>query len=83
MIKKYINKFVSVILLIITLFFNVNTIVQAVTEISKADITYDKDCGDHLEANDGDGKWYTILASYVEYEAPNRKKIPCLLLRQY
>jgi len=80
---KKINKIVSILILAITLLLQFSNIILAVTEISKADITYDKDCGDHLEANDGDGEWYTILASYVEYEAPNRKKIPCLLLRQY
>lgn len=81
MIKKYINKFVSVILLIITLFFNISTIVQAATEIETADLKYVKDCGDHLQARDSESSdWYTIVASYVEYTAPNGKKYPAYCL---
>jgi len=79
MIKNDIKKMVVVILMTITLIFNISTFVQAVTEITSADITYVKDCGSHLQAKDSDG-WYTVVASYVEYEAPNGKKYPAYCL---
>lgn len=55
---KKINKIVSILILAITLLLQFSNIILAVTEISKADITYDKDCGDHLEANDR--RWHLV-----------------------
>lgn len=77
MIKNYIKKVISVILLVITLMLNISTIVKASTEITSADLKYIKDCGDHLQARDSESSnWYTIVASYVEYTAPNGNKYP-------
>lgn len=78
-------KLISIILIILTLLVQFSSTIFAVTEMSTADITYDKDCGDYLKARDDeddeDAHWYTILTSYVEYEAPNRNKVSSILLR--
>lgn len=79
MTKKKNIKMISIVLLIITLFSNIGTVaVQASTEIQSADLKYIKDCGDYLQAKDGE--WYTIVASYVEYTAPDGNKYPAYCL---
>ena len=72
------KKIISTILLVILTFVQFSNITFASTEISKANITYDKDCGNHLQRLDG--TWYTIVASYVEYTAPDGNKYPAYCL---
>lgn len=79
MLKNNIKKIMSIMLASITILLNMTTLVQAATDITSADITYVKDCGSHLQAKDENG-WYTIVASYVEYTAPNGKKYPAYCL---
>lgn len=79
MIKNNMKKIVGSILTIMILMMNMSTLVQAATEITSADIKYVQDCGSHLQAKDANG-WYTIVASYVEYQAPNGKKYPAYCL---
>lgn len=79
MIKQNINKVLSTMILIVMIILNLGNVVKAATDITKADIKYVKDCGDHLQAK-GDSEWYTIVASYVEYTAPDGKKYPAYCL---
>lgn len=79
MIKNNIKKILGTMLTIIILIINMNTFVQAATDITSADLTYVKDCGNHLQAKDEKG-WYTIVASYVEYKAQNGKTYPAYCL---
>ena len=76
---KKLKKVTSILILAVVLLMQFSKITFAVTELTEAFISYDKDCGDHLEALDGDN-WYTILASYVEYTAPDGKKYPAYCL---
>lgn len=41
---KKTNKIITIVMLIITLLMQFSNIALAVTEMSEADITYDKDC---------------------------------------
>lgn len=77
--SNYMRKIISIILITFILMIKLTTIIQAATDILSADIKYVKDCGNHLQAKDKNG-WYTIVASYVEYEAPNGKKYPAYCL---
>lgn len=77
--KNNIKKIISIMIAIITVLCTMSTFVQATTEISSADLTYLKDCGSHLQAKDSNS-WYTIVASYVEYKAPNGQIYPAYCL---
>lgn len=79
MIAKNVKKLVGVMLIVITLIIAIGTYSSAATDITSADIKYVKDCGSHLQAKDKNG-WYTIVASYVEYMAPNGVKYPAYCL---
>lgn len=79
MIAKNVKKLVGVMLIVITLIIATGTYSSAATDITSADIKYVKDCGSHLQAKDKNG-WYTIVASYVEYTAPNGIKYPAYCL---
>lgn len=79
MIAKNVKKLVGVMLIVITLIIATGTYSSAATDITSADIKYVKDCGSHLQAKDKNG-WYTIVASYVEYTAPNGVKYPAYCL---
>lgn len=79
MIKRNIKKIIGIMLTIIIMVLNINTWVQAATEITTADLTYVKDCGSHLQGKDSKG-WYTIVASYIEYKAPNGQIYPAYCL---
>lgn len=79
MTRNNIKMIVSTMLAIIIVLCTMNTIVQADTEITSADLSYVKDCGSHLQAKDANG-WYTIVASYVEYKAPNGQIYPAYCL---
>ena len=79
MTRNNIKMIVSTMLAIIIVLCTMNTIVQAATEITSADLSYVKDCGSHLQAKDSNS-WYTIVASYIEYKAPNGQIYPAYCL---
>ena len=79
MIAKNVKKLVGIMLIVITFLIATGTYSSAATDITFADIKYVKDCGSHLQAKDKN-RWYTIVASYVEYTAPNGVKYPAYCL---
>lgn len=79
MTKSNTKKIIGIVLTISIIILSMSTFVQAATEITTADLTYVQDCGSHLQAKDENG-WYTIVASYVEYKAPNGQKYPAYCL---